>query len=101
MTPELKLKCAKELPEHIRAVEYFDAEPGYWTFYWIEDGEEIKEREWDWIVNHIVSKLNEHDACEYTQNLLGIDMWSAWHSLIATAQQRAEAYFKMKGGDVK
>ena len=89
---ELKLKLAGELPELIR-IDYLSGgsfnRGSKVTFYWLDTGEKVTEREWDRVVNEIVkTTMTNWELLSWRQHIS--------ENTLATWQQRAEAYFKVK-----
>lgn len=97
----LKLALAKELPELIE--EVWEAKGGYDYFRWLDTNREITDREWDWVVRKCEKKLTDYEWTIFTR-LLGevltkreknSILYKSWLEL--NWQQRATAYFKVKG----
>lgn len=107
---ELKLKLVKELPKLLRA--YFEnkieGNPNSnrtWYFVWLDGPvEQVTDREWDWVVRECERKLTAIQWLKYFPTLCSV-VWGSpitmessirlvWES---TWQQRAIAYFKVKG----
>lgn len=97
----LKLALAKELPElieiHSDAMNKITG-----RFFWLDTGKEVTEREWDWVVNRCLEKLN---VCGGGKTSYGIYLEQNWPNKEhiqyrishATWQQRAEAFLKTLG----
>lgn len=119
MTAELKLKLAAELPELLRVYQPHEYHPAEHCavldhkhhIHWLDTGKEVTEREWDWVVTECLKRagVNKFNADQWEQ--LGRELENAhpaayptggdYHDLTTlitdlTAEQRAEAYFKVK-----
>lgn len=108
---ELKIALAEELPEMIEIFEYINP-PERTKFYWIGQAtgqtqigtfDEVREREWEWILHNRISSLSTQLQREYFEthlyNLLAstVGFRDRFQAMFETTwQQRAKAYLKAK-----
>lgn len=87
----LKLALAKELPELVEVHDVDTAGLHTYFIYWRDTGKEVTEREWDWVVWKTCMSMSDEETrlyyCALSLTLSGHNTW----------QQRAEAYFNVKG----
>lgn len=110
---QLKLALAKELPELIKVSPKF----GYKDrphFFWLDTGKEVTEREWDWVVNRVLQKINTIECWEQLGKeiktgvcdtrkfgAIGDKTYTIYQGIITvTWQQRAIAYFRTIGKEI-
>jgi len=99
---QLKFALAKELPELIEVFlkctcpvpleESDNCKCSDYNFFWRDTKAGVTDREWDWVVNEVISNSSVSVELE---NLVPTLNWGN-----ATWQQRAIAYFKTVGKEI-